>query len=74
LEKGDCIYLFTDGFADQFGGPRGKKMTKKRLLEQLLEIHHEPMLTQKKLLLDFFHSWKGELEQVDDVCFIGIRI
>lgn len=81
LQKGDCLYLFTDGFADQFGGehleggkPGGKKYMYKRFKELLVEISHEPMSKQKQLLSTAFDSWKGPLEQVDDVLVIGIRI
>ncbi len=73
LQKGDCIYLFTDGYADQFGGPRGKKFMKKRLYELLLEIHSLPMKDQKEKLWKAFSDWKGSLEQVDDVLMIGFR-
>lgn len=81
LQKGDCLYLFTDGFADQFGGehleggkPGGKKYMYKRFKELLVEISHEPMNKQRLLLKTAFDSWKGPLEQVDDVLVIGIRI
>lgn len=72
--KGDAVYLFTDGFTDQFGGPDGKKLMKvgvKRLLE---EIHQKPMNEQGRLIGDCFKNWKGELDQVDDVLFMGIRL
>jgi PAS domain S-box-containing protein len=74
LEKGDCIYLFTDGFADQFGGPRGKKYMYKRFRETLVSVQGHPMEEQKRLLNEALEEWKGELEQVDDVLVIGIRI
>ncbi|MBI3510948.1 MAG: tetratricopeptide repeat protein [Bacteroidetes bacterium] len=74
LEKGDCIYLFTDGYADQFGGSRGKKFKYKQLQEKLVEIHHLRMEEQKSKLENIFNNWKGKLEQVDDVLIIGIRI
>lgn len=74
LEKGDLIYTFTDGYADQFGGLKGKKFKYKHLQETLLEIHHLPMNLQYDLLQAKFLSWKGKLEQVDDVTIIGIRI
>lgn len=74
LEKDDSFYLFTDGFADQFGGPHGKKF-KYNLLKSLFEKFREtPMAEQKKLLEQNLTEWKGQLEQVDDVCIIGIRI
>jgi len=73
LKKADIIYTSTDGFADQFG-TKGKKLMKKKFKEELLKIHHQPMNQQKEHLNQFFESWKGDLEQVDDVCVIGIRI
>lgn len=74
LDKDDCLYLFTDGFADQFGGPRGKKMMYRRLQEKISEIVAQPMGTQQQMLEGLFSQWKGNYEQVDDVCLIGIRI
>ncbi len=74
LQKGDTIYTFTDGFADQFGGPKGKKFKRKQLEEELLSIHKEPMLKQKEILSEKFMDWKGDLEQVDDMLVIGVRI
>jgi serine phosphatase RsbU (regulator of sigma subunit) len=74
LQKNDCIYLFSDGYADQFGGPKGKKFKYKAFEEQLLEIAALPMYEQKHRLEQSFLNWKGELEQVDDVCIIGVRI
>jgi serine phosphatase RsbU (regulator of sigma subunit) len=74
LKKGDVIYTFTDGYADQFGGDKGKKFKYKQLQEKLLEIHTKPMEDQKKILNETFENWKGNHEQVDDVCVIGILI
>ncbi len=74
LEKGDSIYVFTDGFADQFGGPKGKKFKIKALQETLLAIHQKPMVEQKAHLEKVFMDWKGREEQVDDVCVLGIKI
>ena len=74
LEKGDVVYTFTDGFADQFGGPAGKKFKYKQFETLLLEIHEKPMADQKKLLDTTFENWRGNLEQVDDVCIIGVKI
>jgi serine phosphatase RsbU (regulator of sigma subunit) len=74
LQKGDVIYLTTDGYADQFGGARGKKFMVKQLARILLEIHQQPMSEQKAILDEKFRSWKGMLEQVDDVLVIGLRI
>ncbi len=74
LHKNDMIYTFTDGFADQFGGPRGKKFKYKQLEEVLLSIHQLSMIEQKDILNKKFTSWKGNLDQVDDVLIIGVRI
>ena len=74
LLKGDTIYLFTDGYADQFGGPKGKKFKYNQLKELLLSIDNECMQDRKKTLNKTFEDWRGECEQVDDVLLIGIRI
>jgi tetratricopeptide (TPR) repeat protein len=68
------LYLFTDGYADQFGGPKGKKFKYKQLQEKLLVISSQSMEEQKKMLDETLEEWKGNLEQVDDVLIIGIRI
>lgn len=74
LQPGDAIYLFTDGFADQFGGPDGKKMLSKRFRELLISMQSESMQEQERKLNHYFDKWKNSLEQVDDVLVIGIRI
>lgn len=74
LCKGDQIYLFTDGFADQFGGPKGKKFKYKQLQELLASICSEDLTVQKIKTEQAFQKWKGNLEQIDDVCLIGIRV
>jgi tetratricopeptide (TPR) repeat protein len=74
LQKGDIVYTFTDGFADQFGGPKGKKFKYKQLEEVLLANSHLSMDEQKIQLNKAFEDWKGDLEQVDDVLVIGIAI
>lgn len=73
LKKGDCIYMFTDGYADQFGGPHGKKYMRKKFLRLLVEIHVLKMSEQKIRLEQEFHNWKGDTEQVDDVLVLGFR-
>jgi serine phosphatase RsbU (regulator of sigma subunit) len=74
LQKGDVVYTLTDGFPDQFGGANGKKFKHKQLQNLLLAMANEPMETQKQKLNDVFDKWKGNLEQVDDVCLIGVRV
>ena len=74
LNNGDKIFLFSDGIADQFGGQKGKKFKYKQLGEFLLSNVDLPMETQKQKLQDTFEQWRGQLEQVDDVCVIGVKI
>ena len=74
LEPGDVLYTFSDGYADQFGGPKNKKFMTKRFREMLLEIHGKPMKEQKELLLKRIYDWMGENPQIDDILIIGIRI
>ena len=73
LERGDVVYVFSDGYPDQFGGPRGKKFLYKRFRDLLVSIHQQPMERQKGLLLDALNDWKGAHEQVDDILVIGMR-
>jgi serine phosphatase RsbU (regulator of sigma subunit) len=74
LEKGDSLYLFTDGFADQFGGPKNRKFMYKQFKEILLQNCHKPMSEQKEIIENAFLNWKGNGEQIDDVTVVGIRI
>jgi serine phosphatase RsbU (regulator of sigma subunit) len=74
LHIGDCLYLFSDGYVDQFGGPRGKKFMRKQFRQLLLDIAHLPMPEQKWRLSDTLDIWQGHQEQVDDILVIGIRI
>jgi len=73
-QNGDMVYCLTDGLPDQFGGPKGKKFMYKHLKELLVSISSEPAAVQKQKLEKAFDAWKGILEQVDDVCVIGIRV
>jgi serine phosphatase RsbU (regulator of sigma subunit) len=74
LQKGDNIYLFTDGYIDQFGGEKGKKFKTSSLKTLLLSISEKTMEDQKLFLENEFDQWKGDLEQLDDVCVMGIRV
>jgi serine phosphatase RsbU (regulator of sigma subunit) len=74
LNEGDTIYLFTDGFADQFGGKKGRKMTKAKFRDFLLSIFDLPMEEQRIALLNFHDSYRGKEGQVDDICVIGVRV
>ena len=74
IEKGDTIYVFTDGYIDQFGGPDARKFKLLPFKEMLLEIKDYPMEEQKRMLEEKFYLWKGDSEQIDDVLVMGIRI
>ena len=74
LEKGDSIYMFTDGFADQFGGEKGKKFKYKPFRKLIAENSNLPMEQQRTHLDYSFEKWRGEFEQVDDICLIGVRL
>lgn len=74
LEKGDMIYLFTDGYADQFGGPHGKKFKYKQFQQVLTNMQDNTMEEQKQILLYNHEQWRGGLEQVDDILVIGVKI
>jgi ligand-binding sensor domain-containing protein/serine phosphatase RsbU (regulator of sigma subunit) len=74
LNKNDCLYMFTDGYADQFGGSKGKKFMVKQFHDNLRSVHQYSITEQKKELESQFNNWKGEFEQVDDVLVIGIKL
>jgi len=74
LQKGDLVYIFSDGYADQFGGPKGKKYKYKQLQEVLLANADKPAKLQKEILEKTLKDWIGSLEQVDDILIIGIRV
>ena len=74
LKDGDCLYIFTDGLIDQFGGDQGKKFLSKRLKDILLSISHLNMAEQYRLIEEAFSEWKGEYFQVDDVLMVGMRV
>jgi two-component system, sensor histidine kinase LadS len=74
LETGDIIYLFSDGFADQFGGSDRRKFMVERFNKLLVEIHRMDMASQKEKLLQVFEAWKGKNEQLDDILVMGIKI
>lgn len=72
VNSGDSIYLFSDGYADQFGGEKGKKFTSSRFRNTILSMQNQSMIEQKETLNNAFENWKGDLEQLDDVCVIGV--
>lgn len=74
LRTGDTIYIFSDGFSDQFGGDKGKKLKSANFKKLLLSIQDRSMREQKIFIDESFEKWKGELEQIDDVCVIGVKI
>ena len=73
LQRGDTFYIFSDGYSDQFGGPRQKKFMSMQLKETLVSLSGKPMLQQGERLNEIFENWKGESPQVDDVILIGVR-
>lgn len=74
LMKGDVIYLFSDGYADQFGGPDGKKFKYNQLRKEVVDLSKLDLSSQKNKLDDDFENWRSGYEQVDDVCIVGIKI
>ncbi len=74
LQPNDCVYMFTDGYPDQFGGPNGKKYLSKRFKTLLLEISKQPFDEQRRILESNFSDWMQDNEQVDDILVMGFRI
>ncbi|TXB66878.1 tetratricopeptide repeat protein [Vicingus serpentipes] len=74
LNEGDTIYIFSDGYADQFGGEKGKKLKTVNFKKLLLSIQKEDIEKQRELIDKSFEEWKGNLDQLDDICVIGVRI
>ena len=74
LKKNDVVYIYSDGYADQFGGEFGKKFKTKALMELVQKIVDKPMTQQLSILDQVFTDWKGDLDQIDDVCVIGVRV
>jgi len=74
LQKGDCVYMYTDGYSDQFGGDKNKKLTTKRFKELLKSISSLSMKEQYRKLEEHFYLWKGNFDQLDDVLVIGVRV
>lgn len=74
LDKGDMLYLFSDGYQDQFGGKSGKKLKRSGFKELILSLAKQPLENQLQGMDIFFETWKGEYEQVDDICVIGIKL
>ena len=73
MKRGDRVYLFTDGFIDQFGGQRGKKFKSQHLKNLILSIQSKPIKKHEQLLQESFEDWRGDYEQIDDVCVLGVE-
>jgi len=74
VEKGDMLYIFTDGYADQFGGEEEKKFKTINIRSLLAEIYHFPVDEQKRLLEQAIRDWMGNIPQIDDILFVGTRV
>lgn len=74
VQPGDCFYMTTDGYPDQFGGDKGKKLKIAVLKQVLLDIHQQPMEQQREFLKNYMHEWMQGHEQIDDICVIGVRL
>ena len=74
VQRGDSIYVFSDGFPDQFGGEKGKKYKSGKFKKFLISIQEHSMQKQHELLEQEFENWKGNEEQIDDVCVIGVKV
>jgi len=74
LKEGDTVYVFSDGYVDQYGGARKKKFKTQKFKELLLSVQAESLEHQKHLLEETFENWRGDIEQIDDVCVIGLRV
>lgn len=74
FQPGDVFYLFTDGFADQFGGPFGRKFLKGNFKQLLKSVADEPLIIQQQIIIQIYNNWKGENSQIDDIMVLGIKI
>ena len=74
IVKGDMLYMFTDGYADQFGGPEEKKFKSLTFRQLLSEVHNKPLEEQKQIVDRTFEEWRGNLSQIDDILVMGIQI
>jgi serine phosphatase RsbU (regulator of sigma subunit) len=73
LQKGDILYLYSDGYQDQLGGGKGKKFKAAKFKKLLLDNYREPMEKQKQILLETIQKWRGSTEQMDDILVMGIQ-
>ena len=72
-QKSDCFYMYSDGYPDQFGGPKNKKFKSKTFKEMLIEGNSKSMKKQKEIISQRFNEWMGDSEQVDDILIMGIK-
>ena len=72
-QKNDCLFMYSDGYPDQFGGPNNKKFKSKTLKELLIEGSSKNMKSQKDVIIERFNKWMGKSEQVDDILIMGIK-
>jgi serine phosphatase RsbU (regulator of sigma subunit) len=73
IEPGDILYMFTDGYADQFGGKNNKKFSSRQLLQLIMNAHSSPFNRQQELFTETFNTWKGDHEQIDDVTLVAFK-
>jgi serine phosphatase RsbU (regulator of sigma subunit) len=74
VKKGDVVYLSSDGYTDQFGGPDGRKFMHQQFQQLLLKIAHLPKQEQRDMLGTTLQDWQGDLDQVDDICVVGVKV
>ena len=74
LEHGDSLYIFSDGFSDQFGGPEKKKYSSTQFKNLLLSHQEKPMEEQFILLNESLQNWQGDVKQLDDICVLGVKV
>jgi len=74
LDSGDSIYIFSDGYADQFGGPKNKKFKYRQLKELILSVQNKTMEEQGKILDKTLKDWQGNEDQIDDILVMGVRL
>ncbi len=74
IQKNDCFYAFSDGYADQIGGESNRKFMKKNFIDLLLNIHQKPLPEQKEILNDTIDAWRGNNDQIDDILVMGIKV
>ena len=74
IKKGECFYIFTDGFSDQFGGEKGKKFKTANFKKLIVKVQGQKIQDQGALIENMFEEWMSDFEQLDDVCVIGVQV